>query len=166
MNKFVRCSLGKVKHLSFRNFLYCISIPNLILTWVYIDPYFFVFTLLQVSTNGLVSFDGPLPEYTGELFPLGREVIAPFYADVDIRTSGDVFYRYVPSITSSACLFDLVLVCGILQSFVNFSKVRDPTSWLYNERLMAWSYALQYLLIGTSYSQRCIYLLKLTKTLN
>lgn len=48
----------------------------------------------QISTNGLVSFDGELKEYTGELFPLGREVIAPFYADVDIRTTGEVFFRY------------------------------------------------------------------------
>ncbi|KAF6039100.1 Ndg [Bugula neritina] len=46
-----------------------------------------------ISTNGLISFDGPLKEYAGELFPLGREVVAPFYADIDTTSSGDVFYR-------------------------------------------------------------------------
>jgi len=47
-----------------------------------------------VSNNGLISFDSPIPDYTGELFPLGQEVIAPFYADIDTRSTGEVFYRW------------------------------------------------------------------------
>ncbi len=55
--------------------------------------------LLQVNTNGLLSFGEPRPDYTSEPFPLtGPKLIAPFYADVGANYSGEISYR----ISSSA----------------------------------------------------------------
>ena len=53
----------------------------------------------QVNTNGVLSFRTPFTEFTSQRFPLSnaRSLIAPFWDDVDIRTSanrfGDIFYR-------------------------------------------------------------------------
>ncbi|XP_069105864.1 protein mesh-like [Argopecten irradians] len=50
---------------------------------------------LYVNTNGAISFLGTLSQYTPESFPLSnsRRIIAPFWADVDIRNGGTVWYR-------------------------------------------------------------------------
>ena len=62
----------------------------------------------QVNTNGVLSFRDGFTEYTAARFPLpnGRPLIAPFWDDVDIRTSanrfGDIFYR----LTSNATLLE------------------------------------------------------------
>ena len=53
----------------------------------------------QVNTNGVLSFRGGFTQFTSQRFPLsnGRSLIAPFWDDVDIRTSegrfGDIYYR-------------------------------------------------------------------------
>jgi len=51
----------------------------------------------QINDNGLISFDNYLyyQLHTPKSFPLsGRhKIIAPYWADVDIRRSGQVFYR-------------------------------------------------------------------------
>ncbi|XP_065510658.1 sushi, nidogen and EGF-like domain-containing protein 1 [Caloenas nicobarica] len=48
----------------------------------------------QVNNNGVVSFGVGVPEFTPEPFPLPqRPLLAPFWADVDTRLAGDVFYR-------------------------------------------------------------------------
>lgn len=53
-----------------------------------------IFFLLQVNNNGLLSFGGPVVQFDPSPFPLqGLEVIAPYWADVDTRGSGTVFYR-------------------------------------------------------------------------
>lgn len=42
-----------------------------------------------VNTNGNITFSGALPTYTPEAFPVASQpMIAPFWADVDIRTGG------------------------------------------------------------------------------
>lgn len=47
-------------------------------------------TSMFVNTNGNVSFSDELPKYTPEPFPVAdRPMIAPFWADVDIRTDCD-----------------------------------------------------------------------------
>jgi len=55
---------------------------------------FLVSTSLQVSDNGVVSLGGPFYSYTPEELPLnGSMIIAPFWADADVRGTGRVFYR-------------------------------------------------------------------------
>ncbi|XP_054854871.1 IgGFc-binding protein-like [Eublepharis macularius] len=59
--------------------------------------YFFAqrFRSLYVNNNGVVSFDNPVSQYTPDPFPLtdGRAFVAPFWADVDNRITGEVYYR-------------------------------------------------------------------------
>ncbi|RMX59983.1 hypothetical protein pdam_00001131 [Pocillopora damicornis] len=48
-----------------------------------------------VNTNGVISFLVQVSQYTPDPFPLGdsRRLVAPFWADVDTRNGGQVFYR-------------------------------------------------------------------------
>ncbi|XP_026541083.1 alpha-tectorin-like [Notechis scutatus] len=50
---------------------------------------------LYVNNNGVVSFGNPVSQFTPDPFPLmdGRTFVAPFWADVDNRITGDVYYR-------------------------------------------------------------------------
>ncbi|XP_063272925.1 sushi, nidogen and EGF-like domain-containing protein 1 isoform X3 [Prinia subflava] len=50
---------------------------------------------LYVNNNGVVSFGTMVPEFTPQPFPLlgNRPFVAPYWADVDTRLGGDVFYR-------------------------------------------------------------------------
>ncbi|KAM6032779.1 sushi, nidogen and EGF-like domain-containing protein 1 isoform 3-T3 [Theristicus caerulescens] len=50
---------------------------------------------LYVNNNGVVSFGMGVPEFTPQPFPLPghRPFVAPYWADVDTRLGGDVFYR-------------------------------------------------------------------------
>ncbi|HEY8428729.1 MAG TPA: nidogen-like domain-containing protein [Sandaracinaceae bacterium] len=48
-----------------------------------------VHTRLYVNTNGNITFSGPVATYTPEAFPVADQpMIAPFWADVDIRRVG------------------------------------------------------------------------------
>ncbi|XP_009463263.1 PREDICTED: sushi, nidogen and EGF-like domain-containing protein 1 [Nipponia nippon] len=51
--------------------------------------------VLWVNNNGVVSFGTGVPEFTPQPFPLPghRPFVAPYWADVDTRLGGDVFYR-------------------------------------------------------------------------
>jgi len=51
--------------------------------------------LLQVSTNGAISFTRPISTYNSNQFPLrdNKEIIAPFWADVDTTGIGGISYR-------------------------------------------------------------------------
>ncbi|KAL0191041.1 hypothetical protein M9458_013739, partial [Cirrhinus mrigala] len=48
-----------------------------------------------VNNNGLVSFLREVSQFTPVAFPIAgdRRVVAPFWADVDNRRAGQVFYR-------------------------------------------------------------------------
>ena len=50
---------------------------------------------MQVNNNGIISFDGAVSSFTPESFPLqnNRALIAPYWADVDTRGTGTVYYR-------------------------------------------------------------------------
>ncbi|XP_074786476.1 sushi, nidogen and EGF-like domain-containing protein 1 [Athene noctua] len=50
---------------------------------------------LYVNNNGVISFRMGVPEFTPEPFPLSghRPFVAPYWADVDVRLGGEVFYR-------------------------------------------------------------------------
>lgn len=48
----------------------------------------------QISTNGLLSFEGPFETFRVCTFPCTVEpVIAPQWTDLDFRTSGFIYYR-------------------------------------------------------------------------
>ena len=51
--------------------------------------------LLQVNNNGDISFTTPVSTFTPEAFPLSGnlQLIAPYWADVDTRGTGSVWYR-------------------------------------------------------------------------
>jgi receptor-type tyrosine-protein phosphatase Q/CUB/sushi domain-containing protein len=46
-----------------------------------------------INNNGVISFLAPVSNYTPESFPLNIPIIAPFWADVDTRGVGTVWYR-------------------------------------------------------------------------
>ncbi|XP_077193134.1 sushi, nidogen and EGF-like domain-containing protein 1 [Paroedura picta] len=61
-------------------------------------PYTFYgkeYTSLYVNNNGVVSFGVNVSQYTPDPFPLniGCPFVAPYWADVDNRMGGDVFWR-------------------------------------------------------------------------
>ncbi len=53
--------------------------------------------MLQVNNNGAISFTAGVTQHTPDPFPLNGalslELIAPFWADVDTRRTGTVWYR-------------------------------------------------------------------------
>ena len=49
-----------------------------------------------MNTNGVISFNSPIYHYTPQTFPRNvtdEIIIAPFWADVDIRGTGNIGYR-------------------------------------------------------------------------
>ena len=50
---------------------------------------------MQINTNGVVSFDEPVRQFTPDSFPLeSSPIVAPFWADVDTtRNDGRVHFR-------------------------------------------------------------------------
>ncbi|NXN98362.1 TECTA protein, partial [Rhinopomastus cyanomelas] len=51
---------------------------------------------LYVNNNGVLSFGGSVPDFTPEPFPLSSHrppFVAPYWADVDTRLGGHVYYR-------------------------------------------------------------------------
>ena len=49
---------------------------------------------MQINTNGIISFTAAVPTFTPELFPIPRSfMIAPFWADVDTRGTGEVYFK-------------------------------------------------------------------------
>ena len=58
----------------------------------------------QINTNGIISFTAAVPTFTPEPFPIkDRFLIAPFWADVDTRGTGEVYFKE----TTNATLLDL-----------------------------------------------------------
>lgn len=50
---------------------------------------------LQVNNNGIISFLKEVSQFTPVAFPISkdRRVVAAFWADVDNRRAGDIYYR-------------------------------------------------------------------------
>jgi len=49
---------------------------------------------MQVNNNGDISFDAPVSSFTPSSFPVaGFPLIAPYWADVDTRGTGEVYFR-------------------------------------------------------------------------
>ena len=59
-----------------------------------------------MNDNGVLSFDGQFTPYTPQSLPLRGtdKIIAPYWADVDTRGTGDIFYRQTtdPSLLARA----------------------------------------------------------------
>ena len=54
----------------------------------------FIF-ISKVNSNGDVTFESPLTQFTPEPFPINgsHKIIAPFWTDIDIRNGGRLWYR-------------------------------------------------------------------------
>ena len=49
---------------------------------------------IQVNTNGVISFINPVPQFSPDQFPIkDRYLISPYWADVDIRGIGNVYFK-------------------------------------------------------------------------
>ena len=59
---------------------------------------------LKIRNNGYLTFNDISAHYTSSSFPVEYTVIAPFWADVDTRGNGSVYYRE----TSSASIISTV----------------------------------------------------------
>ncbi len=47
-----------------------------------------------MNTNGVLSFDAPVPDYSPDPFPISNStLIAPFWADIDTNGTGQISYR-------------------------------------------------------------------------
>ena len=69
---------------------------------------------MQVNTNGILSFNSGYLVYVPRTFSFGVPVvIAPFWADVDIRQFGNIYYRQVTSGT------DFLKLQGIITTTFN-----------------------------------------------
>ncbi|KAI0241926.1 Nidogen-2 [Lamellibrachia satsuma] len=52
------------------------------------------YSSIYVNLNGVLTFKNGLLRYRSDKqLPIGRQIIAPFYADIDTRLSGNVYYR-------------------------------------------------------------------------
>ena len=52
---------------------------------------------MQISNNGLISFQVPFPRYTPHPFPTQVAIIAPFWADVDTRLNDEIPLSSAPT---------------------------------------------------------------------
>ena len=56
--------------------------------------------IIQVNDNGVISFNSRYTVRTPLSLPLSaRRIIAPYWADVDIRGTGQIFYRQTTNAT-------------------------------------------------------------------
>ena len=63
---------------------------------------------IQISSNGLISFGSRFTSYVPKLFPIQSDVIAPYWADIDLRNDGVIKYATVTrSHPTLSCLLDL-----------------------------------------------------------
>lgn len=62
----------------------------------------------QVNSNGLVSFNTEMPTYYNVPFPLDYPALAAFYGNVDLRGSGQVYYRVATDPRARALADELV----------------------------------------------------------
>ena len=79
-----------------------------------------ILTPFQVSTNGALSFGERLQSYSGEhLSMVNTALVAPFWADVDTREIGEVFYRQT---NESSCITDVVnILREVFEDAVGFT---------------------------------------------
>ena len=88
----------------------CTDLPGLELS---ISPF-------QVNTNGVLSLGETLQNYSGEgLSIVNTALIAPFWADVDTREIGEVFYRQT---NESSCIANVTsIIRAVFEDAVEFA---------------------------------------------
>ena len=61
----------------------------------YVCRCYYYYVRVQVNTNGAISFTYLISQFTPDSFPLNdtEEIIAPYWADVDITGTGSIGYR-------------------------------------------------------------------------
>lgn len=75
----------------------------------------------KIGTNGIITFDEPLYSPLPVLFPSSRLdvadkfVIAPFWDDVDIRLTGDVYYKVF---STSSGVLEALTTLDRIDSFI------------------------------------------------
>jgi len=81
---------------------------------------------LQVSANGVISFNDPFTSVIPLPFPLSSdaELIVPYWAHSDITSAGTVFYRE----TNDS--FILANVNGLVRAFSEFSSFSAITAFI------------------------------------
>ena len=68
----------------------------------------------QIVTNGIISFDQPVYSTSTSRFPSNRNdihnlfIVAPFWDDVDIRRSGNIFYKVFTTLSDDAGVMVMV----------------------------------------------------------
>ena len=63
---------------------------------------------MQISSNGLISFGSRFISYVPQYFPIKSNVIAPYWADIDLRNKGVVRHATITrSHPTLSCLLDL-----------------------------------------------------------
>jgi len=67
-------------------------------------------SLLQVNTNGVISFDRSFRRYSTRAFPIdGASLVSPYWADIDTnRNDGRIYHRQVTGLHK----------CSLLQVFL------------------------------------------------
>jgi len=85
---------------------------------------------MQVNNNGLLSFLQGVSQFTPEAFPLAgdRKLIAPFWADVDTRGIGTVWFRIT---TNSSLLARARLGMKLLPSLAKRTLAQLTSSLLH-----------------------------------
>ena len=83
--------------------------------------------MLQVNTNGVVSFGAAVTDYTADPFPLtGSPMLTPYWGDVDTRGDGAGEIRYLQSNDPTLLSVARNDVLEVYPSFTFF----NPTSLL------------------------------------
>ena len=107
---------------------------------------------LQINDNGIISIDFPYVSRTPHPLPIngnGDRIIAPYWADVDTRGVGDIFYRQTtdPSLLARATS-EIKAAFGNLQN-VTIRNLLIAT-WSFvgyysqkTDKVMSYSYFLQ-----------------------
>jgi hypothetical protein len=65
-------------------------------------------TSIYLNNNGNLSFDNAISSFTASMFPINAPMIAPFWADVDTRGAGEVWYKFFPDENKLAVIWEKV----------------------------------------------------------
>ena len=57
--------------------------------------------LIQISSNGLISFGTSYTAFRPQTFPIPQRVVAPYWDDLDLRVKGEVRYTVITAANST-----------------------------------------------------------------
>ena len=108
--------------------------------WIDAKPCFF--TLSQISSNGLLSFNSPITSYTPERFPTKEKIIAPFWTDLSTEfvegcrsNISTIFYREYTQLQTDGIIFkdinSIVESSFYYRNISGFVSVPFITKWAF-----------------------------------